>query len=59
MTEPTKRDPKAYALRNLRWLSIIFGVALLFGLVRGNALAMIGGMGGIGWLMWAHWSAGR
>ena len=47
------RDPAAYARRNFGWLLAVFGAFLAFGLIRGNAAAVLGGGAGIGWLLWA------
>jgi hypothetical protein len=47
------RDPSAYARRNFGWLLALFGAFLAFGLLRGNAAAVLGGAGGIAWLLWA------
>ncbi|MEM7499444.1 MAG: hypothetical protein AAF371_15810 [Pseudomonadota bacterium] len=49
---PPDRD--AFARRYLVPLLLLFGACLVLGLLRGNVLAIIGGVGGLGWLAWAH-----
>jgi hypothetical protein len=48
------RDPVSYARRNRGILLGIFGAFIVFGLVRDNAAAVIGGACGVGWVMWMN-----
>lgn len=48
-----ERDPTGYARRNGRALAVLFAGALVFGLVRGNPAALLGGAGGLAWVGWA------
>ena len=50
-----KPDRDAYARRNARWLIPAFVAVLVFGVLRDNLFAMIGGALGLLWVGRAVW----
>lgn len=45
-------DEPPYPRRNAWVLGAVFALALVFGLLRGNLFAVLGGAGGLLWLIW-------
>jgi len=52
MPEP---DRSKFARQNAAWLLPAFAAVLVFGLMRENIWAVLGGVGGIGWMIAALW----
>jgi hypothetical protein len=49
------RDPTGYARRNRVPLALLFAGFVLFGLMRENGAALLGGLGGLAWVALASW----
>ncbi|MEM9782183.1 MAG: hypothetical protein AAF899_06875 [Pseudomonadota bacterium] len=49
--QPARQRRDDYAWRNRVILTLVFALALVLGLMRGNLLFLAGGAGGLGWLV--------